>query len=209
MKRKNNLLVMAVLLALSAAGVAVAADTTPTTDAAKPAHPQLDANGDGFVDKAEAAKFPGLAAHFDALDTNHDGKLSKDELHAGWKQHAGEHGGFGFFKKLDTDGDGRVSKEEAKAADDKRFEERFDKMDANHDGFVDKSDFELIRKQHLDEAFAKADSNHDGVLSKAEFEAIKPGFDGERFHRGFGPHPGFGGAHDHRPPMDDDAPAAK
>lgn len=43
---------------------------------------RMDADGDGFVSREEAAKFPRLAAAFDKLDTNHDGKLSPDELKA-------------------------------------------------------------------------------------------------------------------------------
>lgn len=46
---------------------------------------KLDTDGDGFISKDEAAKFPRLAAAFDKLDTNHDGKLSPEELAAAKK----------------------------------------------------------------------------------------------------------------------------
>lgn len=40
-----------------------------------------DANGDGYIDRAEAdASLPRVAKGFDQLDTNQDGKLSNDEL---------------------------------------------------------------------------------------------------------------------------------
>lgn len=43
---------------------------------------KLDRNGDGFLSKDEVASRPRLAAQFDALDTDHDGKLSPAELAA-------------------------------------------------------------------------------------------------------------------------------
>jgi Ca2+-binding EF-hand superfamily protein len=40
-----------------------------------------DANGDGYIDRAEAdARLPRVAKNFDQLDANQDGKLSNDEL---------------------------------------------------------------------------------------------------------------------------------
>lgn len=41
-----------------------------------------DANGDGFIDRKEAGIEPALAQHFDPLDGNKDGKLSKAEMTA-------------------------------------------------------------------------------------------------------------------------------
>ncbi|MEH6422368.1 EF-hand domain-containing protein [Pseudomonas sp. CGJS7] len=41
-----------------------------------------DANGDGFIDRKEAGIEPTLAQHFDPLDSNKDGKLSKSEMTA-------------------------------------------------------------------------------------------------------------------------------
>lgn len=40
----------------------------------------FDTNGDGYVDKTEAASNSGLLAQFDKLDANHDGKLSPSEF---------------------------------------------------------------------------------------------------------------------------------
>lgn len=43
----------------------------------------LDADGDGVIDRAEAATHPTLAAEFRAVDGNGDGHLDRDEL-SGW-----------------------------------------------------------------------------------------------------------------------------
>ncbi|MEN5061515.1 hypothetical protein [Luteimonas sp. TWI1416] len=43
----------------------------------------LDADGDGYISRAEALAHPTLSAEFDAVDSNRDGHLSREEL-AGW-----------------------------------------------------------------------------------------------------------------------------
>ena len=41
-----------------------------------------DKDGDGALTREEAqASMPGVADHFDTLDVNHDGKISRDEMH--------------------------------------------------------------------------------------------------------------------------------
>jgi len=40
----------------------------------------LDTNGDGYIDRTEAAVNSALLAQFDKLDVNHDGKLSPAEF---------------------------------------------------------------------------------------------------------------------------------
>lgn len=44
---------------------------------------KLDADGDGWVDRHEAAADASLRAEFDRVDVNRDGRLDRDEL-AGW-----------------------------------------------------------------------------------------------------------------------------
>lgn len=100
---------------------------------------QADANGDGMLNKAEAAALPRVAKHFDEIDADHNGQITPDELRAfhekrraaGGKERGGRAQN---WKKLDTDGDGRISREEAKAAP--RLSEHFDAIDANKDGYI-------------------------------------------------------------------------
>jgi len=196
MRNRKPLLLLALLLSTGAAGLAMAADVPPPAGA--PPRAKLDTNGDGVIDRAEAAKAPRLAAQFDTLDKNKDGKLSRDELPR-WhgKRHGrGPGGREEMMAKLDANKDGRISREEAKA--DPRLAARFDQMDVNKDGYLDKADRELGRKQHRDAWFAAADTNKDGQLSKAEFDAAKGPMGGPR-----------GGHRDGKPPMPPKAPAAK
>ena len=170
---RKNLLMMAVLVSLAGAGAACAADQASEADGKAAArHMKLDANGDGVIDKAEAAKFPRLAENFDKLDKNKDGKLDASERpHRDSMRHRRGGDRHGGMARLDTDNDGRISKAEAANGP---LAARFEQMDANKDGFLDKADRELRMKQHRDEWFAKADADKDGKLSRAELDAAKP-----------------------------------
>lgn len=173
---RNSLLVVAVLAALSA-GTAFAAPQSSGDPTPPPA--RLDKNGDGFIDRSEAAASPWLAERFDELDKNKDGKLSADERPQPGKRGdrglRGPHGSQGPrdggpMQRLDTDKDGRISR--AEAAKDPKFAERFAEMDVNKDGYVDRADFEARAKQRSDEMFTAADTDKDGKLSRAEFDAM-------------------------------------
>jgi hypothetical protein len=44
---------------------------------------RADQNGDGSISRAEAERdLPGMARHFDQIDANHDGVISREELRA-------------------------------------------------------------------------------------------------------------------------------
>ena len=51
---------------------------------------QADTNGDGLISREEAKALPRLAARFDEIDTNHDGKLDTQER-AAWREKQREH----------------------------------------------------------------------------------------------------------------------
>ena len=174
----NKLHLLAAAVAVALASTLAFAQTAP---APKAPQAKIDSNGDGLVDRAEAAKFPRLAGNFDQLDTNKDGRLDASErkahrgggkrmhggMHAG--MHGGMHRGMGMAR-MDADGDGRVSKAEARAAAE-RFSERFDAMDANKDGYLDRSDMQARMAERRAAFFTGADANKDGRLTRDEFAA--------------------------------------
>lgn len=207
---RKTLIAFSVAAALGASAWAFAQEAVPQPPAPpapgeSPLFEKLDTNHDGAISKAEAKADPKLAAKFDTLDKNKDGKLTPDELpQRHWKRGPDGRDGRGMgpggpFGRADTDHDGRISKAEATVAGGKLAED-FDKLDLNHDGYLDKADMELRHKQMRDAWFDKADTNHDGALSKAEFEAAPP----------MGPPPGMGpggpGKHHRGPGRDKDAP---
>ena len=162
-----TLLAVAVTVALASA--ATFAQTSSTTTAAAP-RTAIDANQDGVIDRAEAAKAPRLAARFDQLDQNKDGRLSADERpHRGMHHRGGKRGAHARMQRADTDRDGRISRAEAQAAQAKHAG-RFDELDVNKDGYLDRADRQARMAQRRGECFAKADTDRNGQLSRAEFE---------------------------------------
>ncbi|MBC7989998.1 MAG: hypothetical protein H7Y19_10510 [Luteimonas sp.] len=181
---KRNALFAASLLALGllggAATAATPATSTPTTT--KPQRVELDVNGDGVIDRSEAAKSPRFAEHFDRIDKNHDGHISADERPQRGKHGRGK-GRHGDIAALDTNGDGRLAREEL--AGKGRFEENFAAMDANRDGYLVRSELRayhdkqrpLRQAEHakrFDSQFGTADINRDGKLSRVEVDEKMP-----------------------------------
>ena len=72
---------------------------------------EADSNKDGYIDKAEDHVMH--EKRFNEMDTNHDGKLSADEVKAYKNSHNAMHdkGSMGF-KKADKDNDGTVDRDE-------------------------------------------------------------------------------------------------
>ena len=89
-----------------------------------------------------------------ALDTDHDGKISKDEFAARGAMMHGHHGG-----------DAASAGGDAPKHDGSRM---FDRFDANHDGFLDATEINAV----LARRFARTDANHDGVLTPDERHAM-------------------------------------
>ena len=195
----NRMLPLAAALLL----VPLAAPLFAQSPAATPARPKLDANADGVIDRAEAAQSPRLAEHFDALDANHDGRLSATERpHHGGK--GGRHGGGFGLERFDADHDGRLSRAEfdagmaqhdamrgAHAAGAKAGarsslpKPEFAAIDSNRDGYLVGSELrahhekmkpqmDALRARHMDEMFTAADINGDGKLGRVEVDEKLP-----------------------------------
>ncbi len=195
---KHRILFTALALAVLSAGAAAA---EPTNAQQRGARAALDANGDGVIDRAEAARHPRLAERFDQLDRNGDGRLDASERPQHRQGGQGRHGGKGWQHRgqhghhdparLDSDGDGRLSRAEVDAGTAGRkgraspLAEQFAAIDANRDGYLVRSELrawherqrperEARMRKRFDERFAAADLNGDGKLSRVEVDEKMP-----------------------------------
>lgn len=179
----NRIAVLTVAL-VAAATSAVAVAQQPTSSA-RPHHASIDANHDGVIDRAEAAANPRVAARFDQLDKNHDGRLGADER-PHWGGHGGHHGGDGIAR-LDANGDGRIARDEitGNGKHQERLAAKFAEIDGNHDGYLVRSELtayharmrprrEAEHARRFDEHFITADLNRDGKLSRVEVSEKMP-----------------------------------
>jgi Ca2+-binding EF-hand superfamily protein len=147
----------------------------------------LDTDGDGLISRAEVASHPRLAAKFDTLDANKDGRLDAAERPSWQGKHRSKDGhgrrGMADAVALDADGDGRISR--AEAAKQPKFATRFDQADGNRDGYLVRSELQAWTEQRRGESmtrhremveakFTTADNNRDGKLSRAEVETAMP-----------------------------------
>lgn len=186
-------------LLLSIATVLLLAPLFVLAQSDAPRRTKPDANGDGIVDRSEAATHPRLAERFDTLDRNHDGRLAADELPRRGK-HGGKRHGRQGLERLDADKDGRISRGEFDAAQQAREARRaqagqqardgrkpidFAAIDANRDGYVVRSELRSYRERmrpqreaertaRLNERFAQADVNRDGKLGRVEVQEKMP-----------------------------------
>jgi Ca2+-binding EF-hand superfamily protein len=104
------------------------------------------------------------AAEFDRADTNHDGKVSRDELNVYIVNQ--------IFDSRDTNHDGRMTEQEWTGGDPARVA-AFKKRDLNGDGVVTKQEAITYGREHgvANQIMKEADTNHDGYLEPAEFQA--------------------------------------
>jgi Ca2+-binding EF-hand superfamily protein len=108
---------------------------------------------------------------FDALDTNHDGVISEEEMKNAYES----------LKKLDKNGDGKLTRDEVQPAGFGRgaggggfgrgfsaadFVDRIMAYDKNKDGKVTKDEL----PENLQNLLDRFDENKDGALDKAELE---------------------------------------
>jgi hypothetical protein len=123
-----------------------------------------------------------IDARFNLVDTNHDGKLTRDEivaqeqrdLAAGKAKLAAtlQDG----FRRLDTNKDGKLSLEEFMASaptihTTETPDQLLQALDTNHDGKLSADEF---RAPNLAK-FSKVDANHDGIATVEEMKAAAGG----------------------------------
>lgn len=141
---------LALGLAISGAAAFTFAQTAPATAGQGPRHAKMDTNGDGFIDRSEAATNPRMAEQFDKLDTNKDGRISADE-----RPQRGMHDGTGKggrdamrqkIQQLDTNKDGRFSRDEL--AGKERMLRNFTAIDTNKDGFLTHEEMQAFQRAH-------------------------------------------------------------
>lgn len=137
---------------------------------------KLDADGDGRIALTDVPEHK--RAHVAAADTNHDGFITRDEMHA-MKQAK-----FAQMKaEADTNHDGTVSDEEHKAARVKFAEKRFLKHDTNGDRALTSDEVSAKKWERV----KKADANGDGRVTSEEFATAASNGTLGRFH-GHGHH---------------------
>lgn len=154
----QSLLYSALIASLLTCGTALAQAAAPSSDTAASApqqvkrHPsRFDKDGDGFISRQEAAGNKMLEKNFDAIDSNKDGKLSKEEIRAFHQskraQHKEKKEEFAArFKAADKDGDGALTRQEAEAGKMPMVAKHFDQIDTNHDGKITPEEMQAARK---------------------------------------------------------------
>ena len=99
---------------------------------------KLDKDRDDHISRKEAAGSPALEKFFDDIDTNKDGKISREEARAFETAHGKEFSEktVAKFNAADKDGDGALTMEEAKAGNMTAIVKHFKKVDTNKDSKV-------------------------------------------------------------------------
>lgn len=93
----------------------------------------VDENSDGKIAKDEAARnAPAMAVNFEAVDTNHDGGLTKKEIKEFSAQISKKRREFTqALERADKDKNGMLSRDESKVFS--TLSNNFEQVDANHD----------------------------------------------------------------------------
>lgn len=132
---------------------------------------KLDADGDGRIALTDVPEHK--RAHVAAADANHDGFITRDEMHA-MKQAK-----FAQMKaEADTNHDGTVSEDERKAARAKFAEQRFSKHDTNGDSALTADEVGAKKWERI----KKADANGDGRVTREEVAAAVANGTFGKFH---------------------------
>ena len=152
----------ALLAATAAAPASAPAAGQPGQPGQGRHHPKLDANGDGVIDRAEAAKMPRFAEQFDKLDANKDGRITAEERpQRGMRDGKGGQGGRdamrGRMQEMDTDKDGRFSRAELAGRD--RILQNFGAIDSNKDGMLSREEMHAYHKTHRGQGGAQRPQN--------------------------------------------------
>lgn len=137
--KQVSALVIAALVATSAASSVMAQDGAMSADRRAQMFSQLDANGDGTVSAEEFANPP---SRFEIADANDDGVLTADELAAMGQQRA-EQRVARMIERFDANEDGALSEDEFNAR--RGASRMFDRLDADNDGAISAEEFAELR----------------------------------------------------------------
>jgi Ca2+-binding EF-hand superfamily protein len=137
---------------------------------------EYDKNGDGFLQRDEVPGY--LREHFDKLDTNKDGKLSREELEQGAAllQPKRQPSDVVFILIEMSDSD------ESCASELQRIYDVLRKLDKNNTGKIDPAALKAVRlelvEERVDAIIKELDTNKDGKISRDEARGmLKQNFD--------------------------------
>jgi Ca2+-binding EF-hand superfamily protein len=159
---------------------------------------RFDKDGDGYLTRDELP--PRLAAVFDRVDSNGDGKLDKSEVAALMqvlrRQMAQAAKNFpkknktgekaidrlvdSILERMDANKDGKISRDEAR----NQVAKAFDRFDLNKDGYLDKSELRKLAEQFVANQQAKGGKNAPGPDAPparrnfADFDSLDNNADG-------------------------------